>query len=664
MNFWLTLLGASFLFAPATRGLADDVVIKVDGKSAGRTFEGIGGVSAGASSRLLIDYPRRQRDEILDFLFKPNYGASLQHLKVEIGADGNSTDGDEASFARTREEFLHPRKEHFDRGYEFWLMGEARRRNPHVILDALEWAAPAWIGDDLTGEARWYSDDNLHYIASFVSGAKIHHGLDISYVGLWNERYSKDRSLDFAKRLRRVLDSEGLTRTKIVASDDSDWNSAKAVLSNPEARRAVGAIGMHYPQDNNADDNALVQKMEEQSSFVPLWSSEDMALESDWKRGGLGRAQRINRNYILHGITKSEMWSLIAAYYPSLPFAGLGPMVAVEPWSGHYEASPALWAIAHTTQFAKPGWRYLDSASKILPDGGSVVALTNGKDVSIVIETSDAKAAQTLRFAFSNISAGNLHVWKSDSRSQFARALDVSPSGGQLEFQVDPQAVYTLTTTTGQRKGATWPPPSRRFPLPYSDDFQSYKSGGLPRYFADQNGAFEVFQTPTEGKTLRQVIRKQVVGWMNDWSPQTYFGDADWSDVDVEIGVHIETSGHAAVFGRIPPQSWFRVMPPIGYGFTLEKGGAWKLTVYSVDQDKPYDESTQKLLTLAAGVADLGTGDWHTLKLSMHGTQIRGFIDGKLVAEANDSTYAKGLVGLGTSYDFVQFRNLRVTPSS
>jgi Glycosyl hydrolase family 59 len=48
-------------------------------------FEGVGAVSAGASTRLLPDYPLPQRSQILDFLFKPKFGAGFQHLKVEIG---------------------------------------------------------------------------------------------------------------------------------------------------------------------------------------------------------------------------------------------------------------------------------------------------------------------------------------------------------------------------------------------------------------------------------------------------------------------------------------------------------------------------------------------------------------------------------------------------
>ena len=110
--------------------------ITLDGKSKGSIFEGIGALSAGASSRLLVDYPEPYRSQILDYLFKSNYGAALQHLKVEIGADVNSTDGSEPSSMRSRSDH------NYDRGYEWWLMEEARKRNPSIILDTLPWGAP------------------------------------------------------------------------------------------------------------------------------------------------------------------------------------------------------------------------------------------------------------------------------------------------------------------------------------------------------------------------------------------------------------------------------------------------------------------------------------------------------------------------------------------
>jgi len=71
------LLVALLLGAPLPACAQQEIV--VDPTQPGRTFEGIGALSAGASSKLLIDYPEPQRSQILDLLFRPGFGASLQH---------------------------------------------------------------------------------------------------------------------------------------------------------------------------------------------------------------------------------------------------------------------------------------------------------------------------------------------------------------------------------------------------------------------------------------------------------------------------------------------------------------------------------------------------------------------------------------------------------
>ena len=73
-----------------------------DAQGHGRIFDGIGGLSGGgATSRLLVNYKEPFRSQILDFLFKPYFGASLHILKVEIGGDGQSTEGTEHSHMRS-----------------------------------------------------------------------------------------------------------------------------------------------------------------------------------------------------------------------------------------------------------------------------------------------------------------------------------------------------------------------------------------------------------------------------------------------------------------------------------------------------------------------------------------------------------------------------------
>src|SRR6185437_14411782 len=126
-------LGSTPVFAqPAVAS-----TITLNGGGSGRTFDGIGAISGGGgNSRLLVDYANPYQSQILDYLFKPNYGANLQILKVEVGGDTNSTDGSEASFKHTASDLS------YNRGYEWWLMQQAKARNPNIKLYGLDWGAP------------------------------------------------------------------------------------------------------------------------------------------------------------------------------------------------------------------------------------------------------------------------------------------------------------------------------------------------------------------------------------------------------------------------------------------------------------------------------------------------------------------------------------------
>ena len=191
------LLFTPLLLIPlcAARAAAEAVIIQLDPASPGRMFEGIGAVSAGASTRLLPDYPEPQRAQVLDFLFKPRFGAGFQHLKVEIGSGENSTCGSEPSHVVTREELADPKP----RGYEFWLMAEARKRNPQIILDCLPWAYPHWVG-------QRFSQDSADWFVTFLEVVRKHFGLELDWIaGAQNEMGT---DLDWIRRnLRPTLDA-------------------------------------------------------------------------------------------------------------------------------------------------------------------------------------------------------------------------------------------------------------------------------------------------------------------------------------------------------------------------------------------------------------------------------------------------------------------------
>src|SRR3954471_20948959 len=210
--------------------------VTISGAAAGRTFDGVGAVSGGGgNAKLLYDYTEPQRSQILDYLFKPGYGASIQLFKTEIGGDANSTDGAEPSHMHTADD------QNYDRGYEWWLMTEAKKRNRDIKLAALAWAAPGWIGSD-----NLWTQNMITYIINYLRGARDAHGLSIDYIGGWNEN-GWDRG--WFVGLRNALNANGFGAVKVVGADSSDWGVADDMVRDSAFGDAVDVVGVHYPCD-------------------------------------------------------------------------------------------------------------------------------------------------------------------------------------------------------------------------------------------------------------------------------------------------------------------------------------------------------------------------------------------------------------------------------
>lgn len=615
----------------------------IDGRQGGRIFDGIGAVSAGASSRLLIDYPAPYRGQILDYLFKPGYGASLQHLKVEIGADTNSTAGAEPTHMRS------PTDQNYTRGYEWWLMEQAKARNPAIVLSALEWGAPGWIGG-----GHFYSQDNINYIINFLEGAKTYHNLTIDYVGIWNET-SYDST--WIKQLKSAIMAAGLT-TKVVAADEvMGWAIADNMNADPALNAAVDIVGVHYPgypvwvgypitgTYNSTDAAKLLGK--------PLWATEDGPWRGDWI-GAMELAKMYNRNYIEGKMTATLIWAMITSYYDVSWPGGAGLMYANAPWSGAYTVQPAIWATAHTTQFTQPGWQYIDSASGYFSGQGSYVTFKspNGSDYSVIVETADATATQTLSFTVTGgLSQGAVHVWQTTQDSAFAHVADLSPVNGSVTTTLAPHAIYSFTTTTGQEKGSAGGAAPAAFPFPYSENFEGYSLGSHPEYLSDHEGSFEIANcTGRGGACLRQVVEQPsipVTGGAgataadNHNNPMTIVGDVNWKDYTVSTDVLLEQPGPAYLFAHYFGSGCY---------LRIDSGGDWMLNTGA---------------TTLTGVGSFPLNTWHTLALTFIGSYVEASVDGTIVASVDDSTYTHGMIGLGTGWingqwNTAQFDNLSV----
>lgn len=624
--------------------------ININGSKPSKAFEGFGSISASAASRLLYDYPEPYRSDILDYLFKPNFGANIHHLKVEIGGDVNSTDGSEPSIAASRKEFDNPKEGYFRRGYEYWLMSEAKKRNPNIILEGLQWGAPGWIGN-----GNFYSKDNVDFICAWIKGAKKYWNLDIKYVGVRNERmYDKE----YIKLLRKVLDTEGLQSVKIDAGDlffDERWSIADDMMADPELGKAIGVINAHIPEDINYVTTQNVRKINK-----PVWSGESHFYGADWYSAASWA--RSYKSYINGGITKIINWSLISSYHDYLVVPRSGTMVANTPWTGHYEVLASIWALAHINQFAQPGWRYLDSGCKFwshrgsLYEGPSMITLKSPDtdDYSIIIETMDAKEPQTFHIKLSkDLSKKDLSVFQSIfKKEEFVKKADIIVENGEFTITVQPNSIYSLTTTRGQNKGVASekvPSNTKGQPLDYFNDFESQELNSSAKYFMDQHGTFEVVTNPTKkGKCIKQISTIPGICWRCRFdNPVTIMGDNNWKDYKFSADFLLPKSGKIYFVGRnsAPSQG---TKGFAGYGLHITANGDWEL---KIENGK----------TLSSGSIKNGMNKWHSFNMIFKSNSIEVIIDQKSKVKITDSTYKKGVIAIGTGWNEAYFDNIKIS---
>lgn len=620
--------------------------ITVDGSSTGRVFDGIGAISGGgATSRLLLDYPEDERDEVLDYLFTPGYGASLQLLKVEIGGDTNTTDGSESSHAHARGEV------NCDAGYEWWLMQEAVERNPDITLGALAWGAPGWLGD-----GDYFSHDTIEYFIDWLDCAK-GHGLTIDNMGVRNEREYESA---WVKEYRAALDAAGYGDVRIIASDEAarkgEWPIAVDMANDPELFDAVGLLGNHYSTGPSSPTARSLDK--------PLWISEGGPWSAEWGAGGSAKSipSLLNHAYIQGRITGVEIWNLLTAYYDGLSISDAGLMRANTPWSGAYQVQSAVWAVAQTTQFTEPGWQYLDASSGYFdaatPAQGSYVSLRSpdGGDWSTIIENIGTSEPRTVALSVTGgLTAGDLHVWQTTAEESFAQQADLIPGAdGTYTLTIPADSSVTITTTTGQGHGDAAGRVDSAFPFPYHDSLADGGPSGQTPYFSQMEGAYEerACEGGRDGTCLTQVSPQPAISWAAWKKPAGILGDLNWSDYTATVQAFVPDGGTAQVLGRVSNDAMQPV--PNGYGLSLAADGTWSLS-----RGVPGGRSS---LELATGKIDGAGAGWHALSLSFADEVITAEVDAQQVGQVTDATWISGMVGLSGDYSATQFADLAIEP--
>ncbi len=533
--------------------------IKIDLRDAGFTFEGIGGITSNGMSKLLFDYEENIREEILDLLFKPGYGASLQHLKVEIGSDVNSSCGTEPSHMQSQEDF------DITRGVGLEMAAAAKKRNPEIMLDALRWGTPRWIKD---------YDQKLLYYINFLKGAREKYGLEFDYIGPDINEGDFD-PIWTTYVLRPGLDRNGFEKVKIIAADhDKDWRIADMAALCQPLRDSLDAMGIHYKSFSTEVAKSL---------GLPLWLSEDLApYRHDFGAGVLEVAYRMLRMYPDGKMVKYELHPIVEAQYETTPFGWKSILVCNTPWSGAYEVTAGLWGVAHITHFVQPGYRYLD-AGCCYDDASAVCTFLSPdeKDFSMVFVNRSTECKEYELHICSTLEGRKAEAFVTTEYRRMERDLDVIDGN---TIKIPPNSIVTISTS-GEEPITPKQPlklSTVAFPLPLRYNFSEIPTH-QPPYFLDQAGAFTLCGEGGERRLLQQLEKNQKPeNWTYRSTPEPYslFGATTLTNYSVRVKACFETQeeNYILLAGRVN-YCERDVSYPGGYYCRVFANGQWELNL-------------------------------------------------------------------------------------
>lgn len=649
-------------------------------------YKGFGLISANNSSRLLLDYkyehPERY-DEILNYLFGED-GLDISHIKVEMGADINSSSGTEPATMRSADE-----KADVTRGAGFQLAADAKKIDPNITLDMLWWSEPRWVTDSddvYAARYKWYRETLISAYETYglqfdyVSATRNERAVDADWTIYLSDHLKSDSGAPYDFSKIKIVDGEAVCT----------WGISKAMLENEKLRDAVDVVGSHYTSWSDENTRKLQQEYGKEVWFSEASSPMSYAQGTyryDGNGSGMGDinglldiANRIITMYPGGGMTLYEFQPAVASYYSGATYSQKQLILADEPWSGYYLLDSGFYMGLHFSRFIKSGWTFVDSAcaadGKAGGDGHAIVDATysymtcadpkTGDYSTVITNTTDAPINYTFNVTGTEKAGVPVNVWETKGPSggawnenYFRLRETVSPENGSFTVTVQPYSMITLTTLDTER-GEFREYESSLLELPYTDDFEysgEYLAarGGAPRYTTDEGGAFEVVTDNDGNKVLMQKITDATHAeeWGSTPSPVTNFGDDRWFNYSVSADVRFADSGEPDKNSTAVGLRYnLADSGASGWRLQLNEAGEWRLRIGS----KP----------VTTGNVALNDG-WNNIKIEAAYNTIRGYVNGELVTEADENTegfvmQSAGRAALYSSYYNNCFDNVRVEP--
>ncbi|MEH7306775.1 family 16 glycoside hydrolase [Neobacillus drentensis] len=702
--------------------------ITVDGNKADQnpanTFKGFGMVSANGTSRLLLDYKSEnptKYQEILNELFNPITGAGLNHIKVELGADVNTSTQATPATMRTADEMANVL-----RGADWHLVADAKKINPNITVDALRWADPKWVSDAFKTSTDAGYQARYKWYKNTIGAVYDTYGIKMDYIDPdKNETGSPDTAWIkyFSQHLKSETDERyDYSKIKIVASDENGTiKIATLMKDDQDLRNAVDVVSMHYNAYGTADSilmNKTYQKEVWYSEGTAPMTFSEYRVNSSYPAGGLGGTNSIldTANHLINMfystdtqsayMTRYEFQPAIGSFYDGGQYSSKELIHADSPWSGYSYSDSGIQMVRHFMNFAQTGWQYVlgacfgdgTGANSISNTTNNYLTLTNPNtgDYSMIF-TNDSAVPRKYNITVKNLKkAGRgLKVWetKGPNYGQVYDANwmkhidDIKPAAngdGSYTFTyiVKPYSILTLTTTSGQKEYKRDADQAEKndkvLPLPYTDDFEykdakyiSYKdkavlnkseqgylaSRGNTPRYTTDIGGAFEVNNGTDNNTLRAVI-DQSTHANGEWNPKSGNDTVLGDDRWSNYQVSIDFLLDTATADTGSNYAG------IAARNLITSGGENPGYIFKVFTDGSYQLLKGGTVKVSGTIESFDNSKWHNEALKVVDNTITAYVDGKQIAEFKDpsSQYMSGKVGITSGYNHTQFDNLKVVP--
>ena len=505
-----SMLFGSVTFMDANESKAEEITktITIDGENVDKynRFKGFGTVTANNTSRLMLDYKEEHPDkywEMMNQLFNKDTGAGLAHVKVELGADVNSSSGTEPATMRYADEPANVL-----RGAGFQFAADAKSINPDITTEILRWGEPrfTWNGaskNDYENRYQWYKQT--------IDAVYEEYGFKLDYVGIsQNERAQNNGRNEvewlkyFTSKMKEEPNYESdYKNIKLVAADGyrDTKTISQTLLDHPDLIDEIDVISSHYGLTGSNELTQLQNKLiAEGKKPKETWVSEGIApminaryrenMEPNYnglggKAGIIDVTSRIISVYSWTGAGNNPLNAVsfdfqpsVAAFYEGSSYNPKHLISAYDPWSGFYEVDGGLQGVRHVMNFVgyddhttpeNERWMYVKDATFSdgnFFDGGvdvdtsthNYLTLKDPKtDDYTTVFANNTKQTRKYTIKTKNLNGKEntpIYVWETRGADEgekydanwFKNINVITPKDGEYEVEVKPYSIVTIST--------------------------------------------------------------------------------------------------------------------------------------------------------------------------------------------------------------------------